>query len=69
MRVATVYGRHTVDLSWSGASSPNIDIYRNSVVVATTETTVSTLTPLVAVAMPPIRIKCVTQAARPVQIR
>jgi hypothetical protein len=25
-----------VDLSWSGASSPNIDIYRNSVVVATT---------------------------------
>jgi len=25
-----------VDLSWSGASSPNIDIYRNGVVVATT---------------------------------
>ena len=25
-----------MDLSWSGASSPNIDIYRNSVVVATT---------------------------------
>jgi hypothetical protein len=24
------------DLSWSGASSPNIDIYRNGVVVATT---------------------------------
>ena len=25
-----------MDLSWSGASSPNIDIYRNSLVVATT---------------------------------
>jgi len=25
-----------VDLSWSVASSPNIDIYRNGVVVATT---------------------------------
>ena len=25
-----------MDLSWSGASSPNIDIYRNGVVVATT---------------------------------
>ena len=24
-----------MDLSWSGASSPNIDIYRNGVVVAT----------------------------------
>jgi hypothetical protein len=31
-----VQGRHTVDLSWSGASSPNVDIYRNGVVVATT---------------------------------
>ena len=26
-----------MDLSWSGASSPNIDIYRYGVVVATTE--------------------------------
>jgi hypothetical protein len=25
-----------VDLSWSGATSPNIDVYRNGVVVATT---------------------------------
>jgi len=25
-----------VDLSWSGASSPTVDIYRNGVVVATT---------------------------------
>ena len=25
-----------MDFSWSGASSPNIDIYRNGVVVATT---------------------------------
>lgn len=25
-----------MNLSWSGASSPNIDIYRNGVVVATT---------------------------------
>src|SRR6266566_3558944 len=30
-----VQGRHTVDLTWSGATSPNIDIYRNGVVIAT----------------------------------
>jgi hypothetical protein len=31
-----VQGRHTVDLSWTGASSPNIDVRRNGVVVTTT---------------------------------
>jgi serine protease len=30
-----VQGRHTVDLVWSGATSANIDIYRNGVVIAT----------------------------------
>jgi hypothetical protein len=30
-----VQGRHTVDLSWSGANSANIDIYRNGVVIGT----------------------------------
>jgi hypothetical protein len=30
-----VQGRHTVDLIWSGATSANIDIYRNGVVIAT----------------------------------
>jgi hypothetical protein len=58
-----------VDLSWSGASSPNVDIYRHGVVVATTGNDGFYTDSLVAVAMPPIRIKCVTQAARPVQIR
>jgi hypothetical protein len=31
-----VRGVNTVDLSWSGATSPNVDIYRNGVVIATT---------------------------------
>ena len=31
-----VQGRHTVDLSWSGANTTNVDVYRNGVVVATT---------------------------------
>jgi hypothetical protein len=31
-----VQGRHTVDLSWSGATGSNVDIYRNGVVVTTT---------------------------------
>jgi hypothetical protein len=31
-----VQGVNTVDLSWSGATSPNVDIYRNGVVIATT---------------------------------
>jgi len=31
-----VRGFHTVDLTWSGAASPNIDVYRNGAVVATT---------------------------------
>ena len=31
-----VQGRHTVDLSWSGASSSKVDIYRNSARIATT---------------------------------
>jgi predicted outer membrane repeat protein len=30
-----VQGRHTVDLSWIGATSANIDIYRDGVVIAT----------------------------------
>jgi len=30
-----VQGRHTVDLTWSGATSANIDVYRDGVVVAT----------------------------------
>ena len=30
-----VQGRHTVDLSWSGATSANIDVYRDGVVIAT----------------------------------
>ena len=31
-----VQGRHTVDLTWNGATSSNIDVYRNNVLVATT---------------------------------
>ena len=31
-----VHGQHAVDLSWSGASTSNVDVYRNGVVVATT---------------------------------
>jgi hypothetical protein len=31
-----VQGRHTVDLTWSGASGTNVDVYRNNAVVATT---------------------------------
>jgi hypothetical protein len=30
-----VQGRHTVDLSWSGATSANVDIYRDGVVIMT----------------------------------
>ena len=30
-----VQGRHTVDLTWSGATSANIDVYRDGVVIAT----------------------------------
>jgi N-acetylneuraminic acid mutarotase len=30
-----IQGRHTVDLSWSGANAANIDIYRDGVVIAT----------------------------------
>jgi serine protease len=28
-------GRHTVDLSWTGATSSNVDIYRNGVLIVT----------------------------------
>jgi serine protease len=31
-----VQGRHTVDLSWSGATTPNVDVYRNSVLITNT---------------------------------
>jgi PQQ enzyme repeat len=31
-----VQGRHTVDLSWMGATSGNVDIYRNGVLIVTT---------------------------------
>jgi hypothetical protein len=34
-----VQRRHTVDLSWSGATSANIDIYRDGVVIATVPNT------------------------------
>jgi hypothetical protein len=34
-----VQGRHTVDLSWSPVTSPNIDIYRDGVVIATVPNT------------------------------
>jgi N-acetylneuraminic acid mutarotase len=34
-----VQGRHTVDLSWSGANSADIDIYRAGVVIATVPNT------------------------------
>jgi hypothetical protein len=34
-----VHGIDTVDLSWSGAPSPNIDIYRNNVRIATVANT------------------------------
>ena len=30
-----VQGRHAVDLSWNGATSTNIDIYRNGVLITT----------------------------------
>src|SRR5437016_2853010 len=30
-----VQGRHTVDLSWNGATAANTDIYRDGVVIAT----------------------------------
>jgi hypothetical protein len=30
-----VHGFDTVNLSWSGATSANVDIYRNGVVIAT----------------------------------
>lgn len=31
-----VKGRHTVDLSWSGSSATNVDVYRNGSIVTTT---------------------------------
>ena len=31
-----VKGRHNIDLSWSGATSTNVDIYRDGVLIATT---------------------------------
>ncbi|MFL6551885.1 MAG: hypothetical protein ACJ8LV_00790, partial [Chthoniobacterales bacterium] len=31
-----VHGQQAVDLSWTGATSSNVDVYRNGVVVATT---------------------------------
>jgi serine protease len=31
-----VQGRYTVDLTWSGASGTNVDVYRNNVLAATT---------------------------------
>jgi hypothetical protein len=34
-----VRGMHTVDLSWTGAMSPNVDIYRDGVVIATVSNT------------------------------
>jgi hypothetical protein len=34
-----VQGRQTVDLSWNGATSNNIDIYRNRALIATVANT------------------------------
>jgi hypothetical protein len=31
-----VHGRQTVDLSWTGATSSNVDVYRNGVLIVTT---------------------------------
>jgi serine protease len=31
-----VHGRQTVDLSWTGATSSNVDIYRNGGLIVTT---------------------------------
>ena len=31
-----MHGRQTVDLSWSGATSSNVDIYRNGALIVTT---------------------------------
>jgi len=31
-----VHGRQTVDLSWTGATSNNVDVYRNGVLIVTT---------------------------------
>ena len=31
-----VKGRHTIDLTWSGATSTNVDVYRNSALITTT---------------------------------
>ena len=59
-----------MDLSWSGATSSNVDIYRNGAVIVTTAAMmVSTPIESVAMGLPPSRIKCATQAVRPVQIK
>ena len=34
-----VHGRHTVDLSWTGATSVNIDVYRDGALIATVPNT------------------------------
>jgi len=39
-----VHGFDTVDLSWSGATSSNVDIYRNGVLIATVPNTPSNYT-------------------------
>jgi hypothetical protein len=39
-----VHGIDTVDLSWNGATSANVDIYRNGVVIATVPSNPSSYT-------------------------
>jgi len=51
-----VQGRHTVDLSWNGASSANVDIYRDGVVIATVPTTAPIRTPSVSVGQRTLRL-------------
>jgi len=34
-----VQGRHTVDLSWNGATSATIDVFRNGTLIATVSNT------------------------------
>ena len=57
-----VHGRQTVDLSWSGATSSNVDVYRNGMRIVTTLNDRFYTDFPVAVAMPPTPIKCATRA-------
>ena len=58
-----------MDLSWRGATSSNVDIYRNGVLIVTTLNDGFYTDSPVVVAMPPTRIKCAMRAAKPVLIK